>query len=80
MDTSTNKVREASIVHFLCESGIQTRCGLEGVAVTLSQFIYGKKTDDPVDCMTCLVDRPLATTIGGAIADAFIAKCKRTMR
>lgn len=85
MDISTNKVRIGSMVHSLCESGIQTRCRLQGVVVTMAPWIYGEKVDSPVDCMTCLVDREPAyireaRLMGAAVADEFMAKLAQTMK
>lgn len=57
----------------------ETKCGVQMV------MSAADLTTDPIDCMTCLVDRPSkriieATSMGCSIAAAFGSELRRVMK
>lgn len=52
MDISMNNIRIGPIVHSLVKGRFRTPCGLKAEDMVVATLV-----DDPVDCMTCLVDR-----------------------
>ncbi len=73
MDILTNRVRIGSLVHSLVEGRFRTSCGLGEDIVAATLLVSDEEVDGPVDCMTCLVDRKPAVSMGAYVTYGYIA-------